>query len=225
MAKRQTRVLVLGVIAGLLGLAVVLGVVGAITDNAQVRTISTTTSTAPPEVQVLAEGLGPVGAQLDELIALGRRTSYHATYTVEDAALEGIEQSVEIWRKGADHFRSDIIEKAGNGTRRQTKIQAGTSKRSCETLDGTQTCQIVNVLPGDLPAAFVLAITKDEGTELTVSKDDIAGFQATCFTAEDIGSLCLATDGVMLRLELQKAIVTAARVEDEVPDAAFDVSG
>lgn len=215
----------LAVIAGLLGLAVVLSVVGAIVDQAPVRTISTTTTTPTTAPSVVAEGLGEVGKRLDDLIAVGRATTYHATYTVEDPALEGIQQSVEIWRKGSDHFRYDVIEKAGNGTRRQTYLEAGRERRYCETVDGTQTCQLKPDLPPDLPTAFLREITKDEGTVPTVRRDDIAGFQATCFDAEGIGSLCLTTDGVMLRLELKKAVVTAARIDDEVPDAAFDVSG
>lgn len=226
MRRRKSRFVVLTVMAALLGGAVVAGVIGAVGGTPAVRTISTTTTLPPTTTLVPAASLGPVGERLDALLANGRRARYHAVYTVEDQKLEGIEQSLEIWRDG-DRVRADIVEKGwADGTRRITDIDNGRTKRKCTTRAGKQSCEIVRNLPLDLPAFFVqgLVDAKPKPT-LTTRNDDVAGYQAKCFAAEDVGELCLTTDGVMLRLTFQEATVTATIVEDAVPESAFDVAG
>lgn len=206
--------------------ATVAGVLGAIKGDPVVRTATTTTEPPTTTTAVPAATLGPSGKDLDELTAMGRRTEYHAIYSVVDPELpEGLEQTVELWREG-DRFRFDTIERASNGTRRIVAIASGSDLRSCETVDGVQTCKVTQVPPADLPAAFVRSlVTAKVKPKLTTREDDIAGFQAKCFAAKDIGELCLTTDGVMLRLVLQGATVQATRIEPDVPAAAFALAG
>jgi hypothetical protein len=151
---------------------------------------------------------------------------HHAIYTVADPELpEGLQQTVEIWRKGTQ-FRSDVVERTGGGTRRQTSIAGGAVARSCETVNGVETCNTVEAVPPDLPTAFVRALqAAEDEVRLRARDDEVAGYVARCFEARDIGELCLALDGVMLRLVLQGATVEASLVEDEVPAAAFDTAG
>ena len=81
-------------------------------------------------------------------------------------------------------------------------------------------------MPNDLPTAFVRALQEAEDDVELIARDaDVAGYVARCWKAEDIGELCVAEDGVMLRLVLQGATVEATRIEDAVPDAAFDTAG
>lgn len=226
MYRRKSRLVILTCMAGLIVSAVVFAVIGAITDNAPVRTVTTTTTEAPTTTIASAAPLGEQGEQLDRLLASGRKAKYHGVYGVEDPKLGGIQQSLEIWRDG-DRLRSDIVEKGWeDGTRRITDIDNGTSKRKCTTRAGEQTCQIVDALPLDLAAFFVEGLVKEKPKPtLTVSAEDIAGYQARCFAAKGVGELCLTTDGVMLRLKFQDATVTASLLEDAVPESAFDVSG
>jgi hypothetical protein len=205
------------------------GAVGAVFDEAPVR--RSTTTTAPPVSTTVprAAPLGEVGEELDGLVGAGRLVDHHAIYEVTDPALpEGLEQSVEVWRKG-ELFRADIVERAANGTRRQTAISGGPVNRSCETVNGVQTCETVDAVPLDLPGAFVAAVLaaveEDEDAELEVRDEDVAGYEARCFSVEDVGELCLAGDGVMLRLVLQGATVLATQIIDDVPDTAFDTAG
>jgi hypothetical protein len=226
MRRRNSRFLVLTVMAGLIGFAVVAGVIGAMGGNPAVRTATTTTLGLPTTTLVQAGPLGATGEALDSLLAAGRKSKFHAVYTVADPKLGGIQQSLEVWRDG-DRLRADIIEKGWeDGTRRITDIDNGRTKRKCTTRAGEQSCQIVDALPLDLPAFFVQGLVDEKPkATITTRNDDIAGYQAKCFAAKDVGELCLTTDGVMLFLEFQDATVTAEIVEDAVPESAFDVSG
>jgi uncharacterized protein with beta-barrel porin domain len=217
--------MVLTLLAGVILLATLAGVLGAIKGDPVVRTATTTTEKVTTTTAVPAATLGKVGQQLDDLTAAGRRTEYHAIYGVTDPELPaGLEQTVELWREG-DQFRFDTIERASNGTRRIIAVANGSNLRSCETVNGTQTCKVTNTPPADLPAAFVRTIvTASPKPTLTTRNDDIAGYQAMCFEAKDIGELCLTTDGVMLRLVLQGATVQATRVESAVPKSAFELA-
>lgn len=214
----------------MLGGVLVLAVGGAVGvlagGDAPVRTRDTT-STVPTTTTTLprAAGLGSVGEELDALIAAGRKVDHHALYSVTDPELpEGLVQTVEVWRLG-ELYRSDIVERTGGGTRRQTSISGGAVARACETVNGVETCNTVEAVPPDLPSAFVRALLEDDDVRLRARDDDVAGYIARCFEAEDLGELCLAEDGVMLRLVLQGATVEATRIEDEVPQAAFDNAG
>lgn len=216
----------LSVLAGILVLATLAGPLGAFKGKGQVRSVTTTTEPPTTTTAVPAATLGGVGKDLDELTETGRHTEYHAIYSVADPELpEGLVQTVELWREG-DQFRFDTIERASNGTRRIIAIASGSNLRSCETVNGVQTCKVTAVPPADLPAAFVRSlVTATKKPKLTSRDDDIAGFQAKCFAADDIGELCLTTDGVMLRLVLQGATVQATRIEPDVPDSAFELAG
>jgi hypothetical protein len=225
--SRHTRMVLLSILAGIIVVAGLAGVIGAINGQAQVRTITTTTAPAPTTTVVSLSSFGAAGKELDKLAATGRTSVFHATYDVSDPKLpEGLLQTVEVWRN-AKRFRSDIIERASNGTKRTTNLTDGSTDRQCVTVNGSQTCQITNVAPVDLVIAFLRAVHDDKTPpKLTVhSEKDIAGFQARCFDGGDLGEVCLTTDGVLLRLQLQGATITAARIDDEVPASAFDVSG
>jgi hypothetical protein len=224
-ARRQ-KVALLVLIGGMGALAMA-GAIGAVVDDPPVRrgtttTVPTTTTTIPKAAE-----FGDPGRELDVLTEAGRHVDHHAVYSVVDPELpEGLVQTVEIWRKG-DQFRSDVVERTGAGTRRQTYISGGPVLRKCLTdFESVQTCETVSAVPNDLPTAFVRALKEaEEGPELAARDDDVAGFVARCFEAEDVGELCVAQDGVMLRLKLQGATVELTRVEDVVPEAAFDVAG
>ncbi len=225
--RRSRRLLILSIFAGIIVLAGIANAVGGIFGDPAVRVVTTTTGPSTTTTVVPLAKLGGGGKALDELAASGRRAKFHAIYSVSDPKLpEGLEQSVEVWRDDV-RFRSDIIERDGGGTRRQTSLDDGTTRRKCETVQGTQTCQITDVAPVDLVVAFIRAVAdaKDQ-PDLTVHQEtNIAGYQARCFTAKGIGEVCLTTDGVMLRLLLQGATITATRLEPDVPASAFDVSG
>ena len=225
--SRSKRLLLLSMLGGVLGLAVIAQVVGALQGKPAVRVTTTTAPAATTTTVVALAPLGELGAELDGLAAAGRASDYHAVYAVEDPQLpEGLLQTVEVWRN-ADRFRSDIIERASDGTRRQTSLFDGRARRSCETLNGIQTCKATNADPVDLLTAFIRAVdAKDPAPKLAAHDEpDIAGYQARCFTAPNVGEACVTTDGVLLRVELRGATITASRLEDEVPEAAFDVSG
>lgn len=223
---RSKRLMVLSFLAGIIGLATLAGPLGAFKGEPPVKVTTTTAKPTTTTTAIPAAALGEVGAELDALVEAGHHSDYHAIYSVTDPALpEGLVQTVELWRQG-DRFRFDTIERASNGTRRIIAIANGASLRSCTVEQGTQTCKVATNPPADLPAAFIRTIvTKTPKPELTTKRDDIAGFQATCFEADDVGELCLTTDGVMLRLVLQGANVQATRIEDEVPASTFDVAG
>lgn len=218
--------LVLTFMAAVIGIATLAGVVGAVRGDPAVRVSTTTTLPPTTTTAVPAATLGKVGAELDALVASGRRSKYHAIYSVSDPALEeGLEQTVELWRED-DNFRFDTIERVPNGTKRIIAIANGDRLRSCVLVDGTQTCKVTNVPPADLPGAFIQAlVTATPKPVLTERADDVAGFRARCFAAKDLGELCLTTDGVMLRLLLQGATVQATRLESEVPASTFDATG
>jgi hypothetical protein len=225
--RRSRRIIILSVFAGIIVVAGLANAVGGIFGDPAVRVVTTTTGPSTTTTVVALAKLGKGGKALDELAASGRDAEFHAVYTVSDPKLpQGLEQSVEVWRN-ANKFRSDIIERDGAGTRRQTALDDGVTRRKCETVKGTQTCQITDVAPVDLVVAFIRAVAdaKDQPDLAVHQETNIAGYQARCFDAGDTGEVCLTTDGVMLRLKLQGATITASRLEPEVPASAFDVSG
>jgi hypothetical protein len=206
------------------------GAVGGLIGDAPVRRATTTTTTTPPLTVPKAAPFGTVGQELDVLTEAGRHVDHFAVYSVTDPALpEGLVQTVELWRKGP-LFRNDVVERRGRGTTRQSWISGGPVLRKCVTdLEAVQTCETVSAVPLDLPANFVLELQKaeDEGdeVELRARDDDVAGYVARCYEAEGVGELCVAEDGVMLRLKLKQATVELTRIEDVVPDTAFDTAG
>jgi hypothetical protein len=224
--SRRARNIVFSILTGIIVLAGLAGVLGAIQGDPAVRTIrgsTTTTSTTLPSVR----SLGEVGRALDELIGYGHVATYHAIYDVKDSKLpEGLIETLEVWRKDG-RFRSDLVDRASDGTKRNTNIDDGTTRRACTTANGTQTCQITEVPPIDFAVYFVqrLADAKTKPRLTTSVVPDIAGYQASCFEAEGFGELCLTSDGVLLKMSLETAVVTATRLDTDVPASAFDVTG
>jgi hypothetical protein len=228
-ARRQKIALV--VLMGGMGALAMAGAIGAVFDDPPVKRATTTTTTAPPVTIPKAAAFGPAGQELDALTDAGRRVDYAATYSVEDPSLPEavIEQTVEVWRKGP-LFRSDIVERRGRGTTRLTYISGGPVLRKCTTgVDAVQTCETVSAVPGDLPAVFVRSLQeaadKGKDVELEARDDDVAGYVARCYEAKGVGELCVAGDGVMLRLKLKGATIELTSIEDVVPATAFDTAG
>ena len=224
---RRRKVTLVVLMGGMLALAAA-GAIGAVvSDDPPVRRATTTTIPTTTTTRARAADFGAVGRELDVLAEAGRHVDYYALYGVTDPALpEGLVQTVEYWRKG-DLFRSDVVERQGAGTTRQTYISGGPVLRKCVTdYEGVQTCETVTAVPNDLATEFVEALHEAEDeVELEARDDDVAGFVARCFEAEDIGELCVAGDGVMLRLKLKDATVELTRIDDVVPDTAFDTAG
>ena len=227
-ARRQKVALV--VLIGGMGALAMAGAIGAVFDDPPVQRATTTTTTAPPVTVPKAAAFGSAGHELDVLTEAGRKVDHYAVYKVTDPELpEGLVQTVEIWRKGG-LFRNDVVERTGRGTRRQTWISGGPVLRQCVTdFESVQTCETVDAVPNDLPAVYVQALVEaaEEGkdVELEARDDDVAGFVARCYEARSIGELCVAGDGVMLRLKLKGAVIELTRIEDVVPDTAFDTAG
>jgi len=199
------------------------GAVGAILDDPPRPIVKTTvpestTTTLPP-----VGSLGEVGAELQSLVERGRAVKYHAVYGVTDPELpEGLTQTLELWRDG-ENFRSDIIEETSVGSRRQSTVVGSSTVTACETVKGVETCKRATAPPTDLPAAFVRdVVTKEPPPKLTARDDDIAGYEARCFVAEDIGEICVAGDGVMLSIFLQGANLLATKIDNNVPASTFD---
>src|SRR6184192_300074 len=106
--SRARKITMAGFLVGILALSVG-GVVGALVNNAQVKTSTTTTTTAPTTTLPPVSNLGDVGKELGNLAAAGRLATYAAVYSSTDPELPaGLVQTLELWRKGADRFRSDV---------------------------------------------------------------------------------------------------------------------
>lgn len=234
MRSRARKVTIVGLLVGIGALAVA-GAIGGVLNEAPVKTSTTTSTTAPTTTLPPIGNLGDVGKELGRLAEEGRHVDYAAVYSVTDPALDaGLVQSVELWRKGK-LFRSDIVERSGSGTSRNTVITGGSVVRTCQTVKGVQTCKTITAQPTDLPGSFISRIvTAKKPPKLTVKDDQVAGYVARCFevsgiddlktttkAAKGIGELCLAGDGTMLRLVLQGATVLLTHIDSNVPDSAF----
>jgi hypothetical protein len=236
--SRKAAVIVMSV--GLFALAAA-GALGAFGGKGQVATGTTTTTSAPTTTLPPASNLGPVGARLDALVADGRKVDYSAVYKVTDPALPaGLVQTVEMWRKG-ENFRQDIVERTGASTTRHTSI-IGHDPRKCDTINGTQTCQLVaaDEIGIDLPGAFVRRVVlASHPPKLTSKKEVVSDYEATCFEAvgenmgkpdkkgkatKGSGELCLNGDGTLLRLVLQGATIELTSITSEVPSSAFETT-
>jgi hypothetical protein len=236
--NRARTITLVGLMVGVGALSIG-GAIGALFDNAQVKTSTTTSSTAPTTTLPPVANLGDVGKELGRLAEEGRHVDYAAVYGVTDPALpEGLLQSVELWRKGT-MFRSDIVERTGSGTTRNTVITGGAVVRTCQTVKGVQSCKTVTDAPKDLPDNFIARIvTAKKPPKLTVRDAAVAGYEARCFDVTGIddvdktpkaqrgkGELCLAGDGTMLRLILRGATVELTHIDSDVPDSAFKTAG
>jgi hypothetical protein len=227
-------------LVGLFALAAA-GALGAFGGKGQVATGTTTTTTAPTTTLPPISNLGAVGARIQALVDAGRMVDYSAVYHVTDPELPaGLSQTVEMWRKG-EEFRQDIVERTGSSTTRHTWI-SGSKPRTCDTQNGTQTCQLVQAadLPSDLPGAFVRRVVlAAHPPKLTMKEQVVADYKATCFEAvgdnmgkptdkgkqtKGTGELCLNGDGTLLRLTLQGATIELTSITSEVPVSAFETT-
>jgi hypothetical protein len=225
-ARRMTTV---GLLVGVLALSVG-GAVGALFNNAQVKTSTTTSSTAPTTTLPPISNLGDVGRQLGDLAAAGRLATYAAVYSSSDPELpSGLIQTLELWRKGPHMFRSDVVQRSGDGITRNSNVIKGNLVKACNTVNGKQTCQTLQGETSDLPGLFIKrVVTAKEPPKLTVQSTAVAGYEAKCFTASGVGELCLAGDGSMLEVVLigpkGPATILLTRITNDVPDSAFDVA-
>ncbi len=219
-----------GLLVGILALSVG-GVVGALVNNAQIKTSTTTSTTAPTTTLPPVSNLGDVGKELGNLVASGRLATYTAVYSSTDPELPaGLVQTLDLWRKGADHFRSDVVQRAGDGLTIDSNVIKGDLVKACKTVDGKRTCQTLQGQALDLPGLFIKrVVTATTPPKLTVRSDAVSGYEARCFTATGIGELCLAGDGSMLRIILNgpkgPATIALTRITSDVPDSAFDLAG
>jgi hypothetical protein len=199
------------------------GALGAILDDPPRPVVKTTVPDSTTTTLAPVGSLGEVGLELQSLVERGRTVKYHAVYAVTDPELpEGLIQTLELWRDG-EMFRSDIVEETSAGSRRQSTVVGESTITACETVRGVETCKRATAEPTDLPAAFVRdVVTKKPPPKLTVRDDDVAGYVARCFEAEDIGEICVAGDGVMLSILLQGANLLATKIDDNVPASTFD---
>ena len=196
------------------------------------KTSTTTTTTAPTTTLPPISNLGDVGKELGNLVAAGRLATYAAVYSSTDPALpDGLVQTLELWRKGADQFRSDVVQRAGDGLTRDSNVIKGTLVKACKTVAGKQTCQTLQGETLDLPGLFIKrVVTAKSPPKLTVKqrrRGRLRGRAASRPAA--IGELCLAGDGSMLQLVLigpkGPATILLTRITSDVPDSAFDLAG
>ena len=224
------RITTAGLLVGIVALAVG-GAIGGVFNVAPVKTSTTTSTLAPTTTLPPVSNLGDVGRELGNLVAAGRLATYAAVYSSTDPELpSGLIQTLELWRKGAHLFRSDVVQRAGDGLTRDSNVIKGNLVRSCKTVAGKQTCQTLQGEALDLPGLFVKrVVTATSPPKLTVSGAAVAGYEARCFDASGIGQLCLAGDGSMLRVVLigpkGPATIEATRITSDVPDSAFDIAG
>ncbi|MDQ2648796.1 MAG: hypothetical protein M3Z03_04520 [Actinomycetota bacterium] len=222
-SRRQTAGLVLafGMVALALGVSL-----NAIFGRAPKRAATTTTipvtTTTLPDVS----DLGPEGVELQKLLDLAAGVAYHGVYDVEDPSLpEGLSQSFEVWRDG-ENARTDIIERQGGGRTVTRSVTNGSISITCRPIQGAEQCERTsNSAVIDLAGLFVKAIAfAEEPVTLTARDDEVGDYVARCFEAEEIGELCLATDGVLLSTILEGANITLARLDDRIPEKTFDVT-
>lgn len=202
------------------------GVVGALLREPAPR--SSTTTTLPVTTTTLPDvsGLGAAGAELQELLERAQTMSFHGVYDVDDSSLpDSITQSFEIWRDGAN-ARTDIIERSGTERSVTRSVTNGTTSLACKTIDGYEQCEQTDISPViDLTGLFVKAVVFAEPpVPLAVEDATIGTFIARCFSAKDIGELCLASDGVLLRTLLEGATISVARLDERFPKDTFDVT-
>lgn len=221
--RRQNAILVLafGMVALALGVSV-----NAIFGRAPKRAATTTTipvtTTTLPDVS----NLGPAGEELQKLMELAATVPYHGVYDVEDPSLpEGLSQSFEVWRDGKN-ARTDIIERQGGGRSVTRSVTNGSISITCRPVQGADQCERTpNSAVIDLAGLFVKAIAfAEEPVTLKARDDEVGDYVARCFEAEDIGELCLATDGVLLSTILEGADIRLARLDDRIPEKTFDVT-
>jgi hypothetical protein len=222
-SRRQTAGLVLsfGMVALAMGVSVN-AIFGRAPKRASTTTTIPVTTTTLPDVS----DLGPEGAELQKLLDLAYKVTYHGVYDVEDPSLpEGLSQSFEIWRQGKN-ARTDIIERQGGGRSVTRSVTNGDISITCRTVQGSEQCERTpNSAVIDLPGLFVKAIAfADPKAKLTVRDDAVGDFVARCFEAEDIGELCLASDGALLSTVLEGAHITMARLDDRITEKTFDVT-
>lgn len=206
------------IVAGVLVAAAFAGACSDADDPPPAAASSSTTSTV-----VAPSTPATVGAELDDLVAAGRRGRYHVVYTVPAAELPaGATVTVEQWNDSGS-FRSDRVDVGPAGTRRSTSQTGRSDSTVCRTVDGVQQCTTVTSTPTDLPSTFLHPLDQAEPmAELTVRDADVAGRPARCFTATGIGELCLSPGGVPLRLVLDRDTLVATTVDDDVPASTFE---
>ena len=217
------RVVVFGGVVGVVLLAVIGGILalrgGSGSDDApDDKPDPRTGATVPDDPEVRGT--------LDELIAAGRATPYHLkirVVPVEGEPASDTTLSIEQWSSGG-RFREDRTTTGPNGTSRESNSGTGSTARSCQTVNGEQTCTEARSAPPDLPTRFLGGMASREvQLGLTVSDEELLGRSARCFTVVQLGELCLGTDGIPLRVTVEGRTLEVTSIDADVPDSSFDV--
>lgn len=187
---------------------------------------SSTTTTAPVDQ----------ARSLNDLVALGRETVAHVTYSVVDPSQTSGSTTVETWRV-PPRYRYDQVVTSSTGARRDVQLDDGRELVRCVQLQpgGPTSCpdraaltaprtpQVAALVPPDLARTFVYSVTQAATPPtLEASDAEVAGRPARCFAADGVGELCLSPDGVVLRLVLGQLRVEVTALDDVVPPAVFD---
>lgn len=192
-------------------------------DNSDAKRSSDTT------LPILQTGAitGPGGQELRNLLAKGRAATFHATYkaTTSDPAVEGTEQTFEVWRK-AGRLRTDTFIVAGDREARTASFLDKSSVILCTSLDkgdwncSTSSSQGVN--PDGLIGAMVEQLA---GTSVSVRDDTVQGRKVKCFVTsggdDENAELCATAEGVPVVVRTESTRLELTKLETAVDDSVF----
>ncbi len=184
-------------------------------------------STVPGSVTLpepAAGGLNAGGAELVQLLAVGRSGTYHATYAIRGGDLGG-ESSIEVWRDG-DRVRQDTVLRTDDGTEVQTAgIRVDDSTISCTKRgDEPWSCGEAETDGSETNDLFGSVEAQLEGVDVTARDDEVDGRAARCFdfvTVDGAGSACLTPEGVPLVFSAGDASIELVELDDTVPSEVF----
>lgn len=163
-------------------------------------------------------------AELAELLARGRRSTYHARYTLSDATGEAATVDLEVWRDG-DRLRQDTLTDVEGQSVKTSSLALGSEVVLCSRT-GEVEWSCAESQPTGSEQEGILGSVQDQlaGSDVTPRDDELDGLEVRCFAfsgPEGDGEVCVTPAGVPARVELGGVSITLVEVDDDVPLSVF----
>ncbi|WP_436794816.1 hypothetical protein [Actinospongicola halichondriae] len=179
---------------------------------------SPTNTTPVPDV--VTPNLDDAGAELAELLALGRDQTVHAVYRTAG----GDDVTLELWRKDGKVRQDTHVEADGSTADTAGFLVDGESITCSRRDDSDWTCSqaVAETSPDGI---FGSVLEQLAGVDVEARDDTIDGADVRCFTfgaADGDGEVCVTEAGTPVRAAVGDTAIELVESDGDVDDDIFD---
>lgn len=182
-------------------------------------------ATQSPTASGSATALTKGGSDLVALLAKGRKSTWHAKYTLTAGGAEsGAKTLLELWVKSTQQ-RQETTQLVGDTVVSHSEaFELATSTVTCSQQNGTGPWLCTGAAATNNSDLLSQAGSQLKGVSVAESNDVLSGRQVTCFQATITGQatkLCLTSDGIPALYVTGQAQMQLTSLDRNVPASAF----